>query len=73
MPCISDLLLSKDLIFKMPLQSDTMNDLIQSVGHCDLYFLWSHLYIILLCNHERQAPIRRALLSSDNSCSIKTL
>ena len=44
MPCISDLLLSKDLIFKMPLQSDTMNDLIQSVGHCDIFFMVPLVY-----------------------------
>ena len=30
------------------------------------YISWSHSYVSLLCNHERQAPIRCAPLSSDN-------
>ena len=32
--------------------------------------LWSVYNVNLLCDCERQAPIRRALLSSDNSCSL---
>ena len=41
-----------------------MNDLIHTVT----YISQSHLYVNLLCNPERQAPIRRTPLSSDNSC-----
>ena len=33
------------------------------------YISLSHLYVSLLCSLERQAPIRRDPLSSDNSCS----
>ena len=65
--CTCDLILQKDIIFKTPFQSDAMNDLIHFVGHCDLYFM-SHSFANLLCNRERQAPIRRAPLSSDSSC-----
>ena len=45
LPCISDLILQKCIIFKIPLQSDTMNDLIHFVGLCD-----AHLFVNLLCN-----------------------
>ena len=45
-----------------------MNDLIHFVGHCDLYFMVSLVYVNLLCNCERQATIRHAPLSSDKSC-----
>ena len=45
LPCISDLILLKDTIFKIPLQSDTMNDLIYFVGHCDPYFMVPHITI----------------------------
>ena len=38
LPCISDLILQKD-IFKIPYQSDIVNDLIHFVGHCNLYFM----------------------------------
>ena len=49
MPCISDLIIQKDIIFKMPLQSDAMDDLIHFVGHRDLvtYISWTHLHVIL--------------------------
>ena len=67
LPSISDLILQRDIIFKIPLQSDTVHDLIHFVGHCDQYFMVP-LCVNLLCNRERQAPIRRAPLSSDNSC-----
>ena len=36
------------------------------------YISWSHLYVSLLCNRERQAAIRHAPFSSDNSCLVST-
>ena len=44
-----------------------MNDLIHFVGYCDLYFPVP-LVVSLLCNCVWQAPVRRAPLSSDDSC-----
>ena len=34
-------------MFRIPLQSDTMNDLIHFVGDCDLYFMLS-LYFVMV-------------------------
>ena len=52
----------KDTTFRIPLQSDTMNDLIHFVGHCNLYFYgptYMSIYFV---------TIRCAPLSSFNSC-----
>ena len=35
-----------------------------------IYISWFNLYVNLLFKLERQAPIRRAPFSSDNSCYV---
>ena len=63
---ISDTILLIYTVLKMLVQYDTMSELIVRMGQCDLY-LWSS-YVKLNCPIERQAPIRHAPLSSENSC-----
>ena len=44
-PRISNLIMKKDVIFKIPLQSDTLNDLVHFIGRCDLYFMVPHMSV----------------------------
>ena len=39
LPCISDCFKLEDIILWIVVQSDTVNDFILYVGHCDLYFM----------------------------------
>ena len=49
-------------------QSDIANDLILFIGQLDLYFMVHCFCLVSPSNRDSQAPIRHALLSSDNSC-----
>ena len=55
LPCISDPIKLIGIIRRILIQSDTVNDLILFVGHCDLYYMVQWFCLISLSLSDRYA------------------
>ena len=53
LPCISNSIKCEGIILWILVQSDTVNDLIPFVGHCDLYFMVPWFCLISLALSDR--------------------